>query len=86
MTRELLLASMVVGLFGGWLVGMVLGKGRYGVLGDLSLGLTGGCLAVVIYQAVGLAAHAGTIGAMAAAFIGAASLLLAQHKLRYLAA
>jgi uncharacterized membrane protein YeaQ/YmgE (transglycosylase-associated protein family) len=86
MTGELLLASVVVGLFGGWLAGIVIGKGRHGLLGDLSLGLVGGCIAVWIYQAVGLAAHAGMIGAMVAAVIGAIGVVLAQRKLQHLAA
>jgi len=86
MTGELLLVSVVVGLFGGWLVGILIGKGRYGLLGDLSLGLVGGCVAVWIYQAVGLAAQAGVIGAIVVALIGAIGVVLAQRKLRYLAA
>jgi uncharacterized membrane protein YeaQ/YmgE (transglycosylase-associated protein family) len=86
MTGELLLASVVVGLFGGWLVGIVMAKGRYGLLGDLSLGLGGGCVAVWIYQAVGLVPHAGMIGAIVAAFIGAVGVVLAQRTLRYLPA
>jgi uncharacterized membrane protein YeaQ/YmgE (transglycosylase-associated protein family) len=45
-TGGLLLVSVVVGLFGGWLVGIVMGQGHYGLLGDLSLGLIGGCVAV----------------------------------------
>lgn len=85
MTGELLLASVVVGLSSGWLVGVVMGKGQYGILGDLTLGLIGGCVAVWIYQAVGLAAYGGIIGAMVAALIGAIVVLLAQRKLRYVA-
>jgi uncharacterized membrane protein YeaQ/YmgE (transglycosylase-associated protein family) len=86
MTGELLLVSVVVGLVGGWLVGIVKGKGRYGLLGDLSLGLIGGCVAVWTYQAVGLAVPAGMIGAMVVAFIGAVGVSLAQNKLRHLGA
>jgi uncharacterized membrane protein YeaQ/YmgE (transglycosylase-associated protein family) len=86
MTGELLLASVAVGLLGGWLTGIVMGPGRYGLLGDLSLGLIGGCLAVWAYQAIGLAAHTGTVGGMVAAFLGAVGALLAQHTLRHLAA
>jgi uncharacterized membrane protein YeaQ/YmgE (transglycosylase-associated protein family) len=85
MTGELLLASVVVGLFGGWLAGIVMGKGRYGLLGDLSLGLVGGCVAVLIYEAVGLGADGGMIAAMLVAFIGAAGVLFAQ-KIRHLIA
>ena len=83
MTGELLLASVVVGLSCGWLVGIVMGKGQYGLVGDLSLGLVGGCAAVWIYQAVGLAAYAGFVGAMVAALIAAVGVLLAQRKLKY---
>jgi len=86
MTGELLLSSVVVGLLGGWLVGLVMGRGRYGLLGDLSLGLIGGCFAVWIYQAVGLAAYAGTVGGLVVAFLGAVGVLLAQHTLRHQAA
>ena len=81
MTGELLLVSVVVGLLGGWLVGIAMGKGRYGWFGDLNLGLSGGCLAVWMYQAVGLAAEAGVVGAMVAAVIGASGAILAQRKL-----
>ena len=83
MTVELLLAAVVVGLASGWLVGLVMGRGQYGLLGDLSLGLIGSCGATLIYQAVGLVAYAGIICAMVAASIGAVGILLAQRKLQY---
>lgn len=86
MTGELLLASVAVGLFGGWLFGIAMGKGRYGVLGDLSLGLIGGSIAVWIYQAVGLVAYTGIIGGMVAAFMGAVGVVFAQRRLRYVGA
>lgn len=83
MTSELLVMAVVVGLFGAWLVGIVKGKGVYGLPGDLSLGLLGGTIAIWIYQATGLVTYAGMIGAMAAAFIGATGVVLAQRGLRY---
>jgi uncharacterized membrane protein YeaQ/YmgE (transglycosylase-associated protein family) len=83
MSGELLLASVAMGLFGGWLFGLVMEKGRYGVLGDLSLGLIGGSLAVWIYQAVDLVAYAGIVGGMIAAFMGAVGVVFAQRRLRY---
>ena len=86
MTGELLLASFLVGLFTAWLLGLVMGKGHYGLLGDLCLGLFGGCVAVLIYEAVGIAAYAGIIGAMVAALIGAVGALVAQRNLRHRAA
>jgi uncharacterized membrane protein YeaQ/YmgE (transglycosylase-associated protein family) len=83
MTSELLLTAVVVGLFGAWLIGIVKGKGAYGLPGDLALGLVGGTIAIWIYQAIGLATYGGMIGAMATAFIGAAGVVLAQRGLRY---
>jgi uncharacterized membrane protein YeaQ/YmgE (transglycosylase-associated protein family) len=81
MTGGVLLAAVVVGLFGGWLVGIIMGKGGYGLLGDLSLGLIGGSIAVGIYQAVSVVAYAEIIGAMVAALMGAVGVVLAQRKL-----
>ena len=83
MTGELLLAAVVVGLASGWLTGVVVGRGAYGVLGDLSLGLMGGTVAVWGYQAVGLVMDAGTIGAIVAACLGGVGLVLAERRLRY---
>jgi uncharacterized membrane protein YeaQ/YmgE (transglycosylase-associated protein family) len=83
MTGELLLVSVIVGLFGGWAFGLVMGKGRHGVIGDLCLGLIGGPLAVWTYQAVGLAAYVGTVGGMVAAFMGAIGVVFVQRRLRF---
>ena len=86
MTGELLLASVVVGLLGGWLCSIVMGKGAYGVLGDLTLGLIGSSIGVWIYQALGLVAYAGIIGGMVSAFMGAVGAVVAQRRLRDLRA
>jgi uncharacterized membrane protein YeaQ/YmgE (transglycosylase-associated protein family) len=83
MTGELLLAAVIVGLASGWLTGIVTGRGAYGLLGDLSLGLMGGTIAVWSYQVVGLVADAGIIGATAAACMGGVALVLAERRLRY---
>lgn len=83
MTGELVLAGVIVGLFGGWLVGIVMGRGGYGLLGDLSLGLIGGSVAVWVYQAVGLMLFAGIIGGTLAASVGAVGVVLAPRTLGY---
>jgi uncharacterized membrane protein YeaQ/YmgE (transglycosylase-associated protein family) len=82
MTSEPLLVAIVVGLFGGWVVGIVKGKGAYGLPGDLALGLLGGTIAIWIYQATGVATYGGMIGALASAFVGAAGVVFAQRGLR----
>ena len=81
MTGELVLVSGVVGLFGGWVFGLVMGHGGFGVLGDLALGLVGGPPAVWIYQAVDLMEYAGIFGAIVVAFLGAVAVVFGQRRL-----
>jgi uncharacterized membrane protein YeaQ/YmgE (transglycosylase-associated protein family) len=76
-----LLVAVVVGLCAGWLLGIVMGRGGYGLLGDLSLGLFGSTVAVWIFEAVGLVGAVGITGAMVAALLGTACVLVAQRKL-----
>ena len=75
------LVSIVVGLCAGWLTGVVMKRGGYGVLGDLSLGLVGSTIAVWIYQMVGLFPYAGLVGTMVAAVAGTAGVVVAQRRL-----
>jgi len=82
-TLEMFLASVVVGLFAAWLAGVVMKKGGYGLVGDLSLGLAGSTLAVWIFQVVGLFPYAGMAGTMAAAVAGTTAVVVAQRKLWY---
>ena len=82
MTGELLLVSVVVGLFAGWMFGLVMGKSRLGALGDLCLGLIGGSIAVWAYQATDLVAYTGIAGGMVAAFMGAVGVVFAQRRLQ----
>jgi hypothetical protein len=82
MTGNLLLVAVVVGLGSGWLLGSLLGRGGYGLLGDLSLGLFGSTLAVWIVEAsVGLVGASGLVVAMVAALLGTAGVLVVQRKL-----
>ena len=77
------LVSIVVGLCAGWLTGVVMKRGGYGVLGDLSLGLVGSTLAVWLYQMLGLLPYAGLSGTMVAALAGTAGVVVAQRRLWY---
>lgn len=83
MTLEMFVASVVVGLFAGWLGGLLMKTGGYGLLGDLCLGLAGSTIAVWIFQAVGLVPYAGMVGTMVAAFVGTAGVVVAQRTLWY---
>ncbi len=65
-----IIAWIVVGLVAGWLTGLVMKGGGYGIVGDLIVGLIGALIGGFV---VGLLFHAtvGLIGSIVVAFIGA---------------
>ena len=74
---EMFLAAVAIGLLGGGLAGLVLKNGGHGLLPDLAIALAGSTLATWILQA----ADMGILVTTVVAFIGAASLIVAQRKL-----
>jgi uncharacterized membrane protein YeaQ/YmgE (transglycosylase-associated protein family) len=77
---EMFGASVLVGLMSGWLAGIVMKGGGYGLLGDIILGLSGSCGGSWIFQTLGAPA-AGSGGTGIAAFIGAALMITLQRKI-----
>jgi uncharacterized membrane protein YeaQ/YmgE (transglycosylase-associated protein family) len=69
-----IIAWLVVGLIAGWLAGMVMKGGGYGVLGDIVLGLIGSVVGgfLVSYFVQG---DAGFWGSIVVSFIGAVILI-----------
>ena len=78
---EMFLAAVVIGLLGGGLAGIVMKNGGHGLLQDLAIALAGSTLATWILQAALGSADMGIPGTSVVAFIGAASLIVAQRKL-----
>ena len=70
-----IIAWIVVGLIAGWLTGLVMKGGGYGIVGDLIVGLIGALIGGFI---VGLFIHGsvGLIGSIIVAFIGAVLLVV----------
>lgn len=73
-----ILAWIVVGLIAGWLAGMVMKGGGYGVVGDIIIGIVGGLLggflATVIFG-MGDAVNGINILSIVTAFIGSVILI-----------
>jgi uncharacterized membrane protein YeaQ/YmgE (transglycosylase-associated protein family) len=80
-TFETFLAAVVIGLLGGGLAGIVMKNGGHGLLQDLAVALAGSTLATWILQAALGSADMGILVTSVVAFIGAASLIVAQRKL-----
>jgi uncharacterized membrane protein YeaQ/YmgE (transglycosylase-associated protein family) len=69
------IAWIVVGLIAGWLAGVVMKGGGYGILVDIILGILGGFLGGWIFGLLGIGAGGGMIGSIIVAFIGAVILV-----------
>jgi uncharacterized membrane protein YeaQ/YmgE (transglycosylase-associated protein family) len=69
------LAWIVVGLIAGWLTGLIMRRGGYGIVGDLVVGLLGALMGGFL---VGLVYHGtvGIIGSIVVAVIGAMILVI----------
>ena len=80
MTLEMFTTSVLVGLIAGWLAGIVMKGGSYGLKGDICLGLGGSTMGSWIFQALGVSPEAGWFATVVVAFVGAVSVIVAQRK------
>jgi len=67
---------IIVGAIAGWLAGMVVKGGGFGLIGDIIVGIVGALIAGWLLPAIGFPIAAGIVGAIIDAFIGAVILLL----------
>lgn len=69
-----LIAWLIVGLIAGWLAGVVMKGGGFGLVGDLVLGLIGAVIGGLLFgQFVGGPPH--LLGSIVVAFVGACLLI-----------
>ena len=69
-----LLWFLIVGLIAGWLAGVVMKGGGYGLIGDLIIGILGATIGGHVLGWLGFGAY-GLIGSIFTAFIGAVILI-----------
>lgn len=70
-----LLWFLLVGLIAGWLAGMVMKGGGYGIVGDMIVGVLGALLGGWLFGHLGIGAGGGLLGSIIVAFIGAVILI-----------
>ena len=67
---------LIVGAIAGWLAGMVVKGGGFGLIGDIIVGIIGGLIAGYLMPVVGIPIGTGIVGEIIDAFIGAVILLV----------
>jgi uncharacterized membrane protein YeaQ/YmgE (transglycosylase-associated protein family) len=73
---------IVVGLIAGWLTGLVMKGGGYGVIVDILLGILGGFLGGWIFGRLGIWPAGGMVGSIIVAFVGAVILVWITRLLK----
>jgi len=70
-----ILAWILIGLIAGWLAGVVVRGGGFGIIGDIVVGIIGAFLGGWLLSALGVGLQAGFLGSIAVAFVGAVILI-----------
>ena len=76
MDAQSIIVWLIVGAIAGWLAGMVVKGGGYGLVGDIIVGIIGALIAGWLLPQLGIIIGGGIIAAIINAFIGAVILLL----------
>jgi uncharacterized membrane protein YeaQ/YmgE (transglycosylase-associated protein family) len=82
MDAQTLVIWLIVGAVAGWLAGMVVKGGGYGLIGDIIVGIVGAFIAGWLLPRIGIVIGGGIIAAIINAFIGAVILLLLLRLIR----
>ena len=76
-----LLWFLLIGLCAGWLAGMIMKGGGYGLAGDLIVGVIGALLGGFLFAVLGIAAY-GLLGRLVMAVVGAIVLIVLLRVLK----
>jgi uncharacterized membrane protein YeaQ/YmgE (transglycosylase-associated protein family) len=79
---EAIIIWLIVGGVAGWLAGLVLKGGGYGLIGNIVLGIVGAIVAGWLLPALGILIGGGILGAIINAFIGAVIIMLVIGLIR----
>jgi len=71
---------LLIGLIAGWLAGVVMKGGGYGLVGDIVVGIVGAVIGGFVFNLLGIGAY-GLIGSIVVAFVGAVLLIAVARAL-----
>ena len=66
---------IIVGLVAGWLAGVIMKGGGYGVVGDIIVGIVGALIGGWLFSTMGVSTGGGLLGAIIVALVGAIILI-----------
>jgi len=66
---------IIVGLVAGWLAGVIMKGGGFGVIGDIIVGIIGALIGGWLFTTMGVSTGGGLLGAIVVALIGAIILI-----------
>jgi uncharacterized membrane protein YeaQ/YmgE (transglycosylase-associated protein family) len=67
---------LIIGAIAGWLAGMVVKGGGFGLIGDIIVGIIGAVIAGYLFPVLHISIATGIVGSIIDAFIGAVILLI----------
>jgi uncharacterized membrane protein YeaQ/YmgE (transglycosylase-associated protein family) len=73
---------LIVGLIAGWLAGILVKGGGFGLVGDLVVGVVGAFIGGFLFSFLGLWPNGGLIGSIVVATIGAVVLLVVVRAIK----
>jgi len=79
---EHIIIWLIIGAIAGWLAGMVVKGGGYGLIGDVIVGIIGAVIAGWLLPRLGIYIGSGFVAAIIDAFIGAVILLIILRLVR----
>jgi uncharacterized membrane protein YeaQ/YmgE (transglycosylase-associated protein family) len=82
MGLEGLIIALVIGAIAGWLAGVVVKGGGFGLLGDIVVGIIGSLVAGWLFPRLGVSLGGGWIGAILSSTLGAIIVLLVLRVIR----
>lgn len=82
MPAETLIIWLLVGVIAGWLAGVIVKGGGFGILGDIVVGIVGAFFGGWLFPRLGINLGVGLVSIIASATIGAVVLLLVLRLIR----
>jgi len=79
---ESIIVWLIVGAIAGWLAGMVVKGGGFGLIGDIVVGIIGAVIAGWLLPTLHIAIGSGFVAAVIDAFIGAVILLIVLRLIK----